>query len=127
LDADMARFRAWQSSLAGDPDLGHDIRMMVPQAYDEKRRRTRVWLVAGWASRPVHIYFFEQPVAVIYNNQGTKMKEGIDAAVEFQEMHTRLVFPVTAEAYVERVLTREEFIRHCDTHRSLDAILEALQ
>ena len=42
------------------------------------------------------------------------------------ETHT-LEYPVTAEAYVTRVLSRNEFRRHCDTHRTRSAILASLR
>jgi hypothetical protein len=34
--------------------------------------------------------------------------------------------PVTAEVYVERILNREEFRGHCDTYKTLSAIVENL-
>lgn len=44
---------AWLESLPKDPDLGKDIRMMVPLFYDAQRQQTKVWAVLGVATKPL--------------------------------------------------------------------------
>jgi hypothetical protein len=37
-----------------------------------------------------------------------------------------LAYPITAEAYVKKLLNRDEFQAHCDRHKTASAILENL-
>jgi hypothetical protein len=47
--------------------------------------------------------------------------------VEFSGERHEFAVPVMAEVYVSRLLDRDEFRRHCDRHRTRDAILESLR
>ena len=54
---DRAVLAAWLESLPKDPDLGKDIRMMVPIFYDIDRHKTKVWAVLGIASKPLNVSY----------------------------------------------------------------------
>ncbi len=51
-NASRALLGAWLASVRRDPDLGKDIRMMVPVFYDIGRRETKVWAVLGTPPNP---------------------------------------------------------------------------
>src|SRR5262249_24473923 len=48
---------AWAGSLDTDPDLGRDVRIMVPVFYDLERKKTKVWAILGVAVRPLLVSF----------------------------------------------------------------------
>jgi hypothetical protein len=50
-----------------------------------------------------------------------------EVQVEFQFNVQSLAYPVTAEIYVERILDRDEFRRHCDRFKTRSEILKNLQ
>lgn len=94
---------------------GKDIRMMVPVFYDVLRKKTKVWAVLGWASRPLTVSFATPPAVV-------EIKNG--ERVQFTASHRSLAYPVFAEAYVSRLLDRDEFRAHCDKYKTEASILE---
>jgi hypothetical protein len=124
-EADVEAFRRWARTLNADPDLGRDARMMVPVFFDRGRRKTKVWVFLGWSHRPAH-FWFERPPAVEVTKAG-RPATAEEVQVNFGSGHLPLAYPVTAEVYVERVLDRAEFRRHCDTHKTRSAILKNLQ
>ena len=124
---DTRRFRAWVESLASDPDLGRDARMMVPIFYDALRRKTKVWVFLGWVARTLRIDFATLPEAQVFDADGRPVSVGEDLELDFiPETHT-LLSPVTAEVYVTELLNRDEFRAHCDRLRTRSAILSALR
>ncbi len=60
-DADRALLSAWLASIRKDPDLGNDIRMMVPVFYDVGRGKIKVWAVLGIATKPLNVSYVTQP------------------------------------------------------------------
>jgi hypothetical protein len=50
-----------------------------------------------------------------------------EAVVEFERTSLTLVYPVTAEVYVDRILNRDEFRAHCDRYKTPSAILRNLR
>jgi hypothetical protein len=135
-EADAERFKKWASNLEGDEDLGQDARMMVPVFYDRGRRKTKVWLFLGWTSKYLRIYFDTPPRVVHLEEPGAAPavtgllgrlfgKRG-QPEIVFTEAYTELACPVTAEVYVEKILNRDEFRRHCDTYKTQSAILANL-
>jgi hypothetical protein len=111
--ADAAWFREW----VGTADVREDIRMMVPIFYDVGRGRTKVWAILGWASRQVEVSFVTRPAVHVVNGR---------PEVIFDSTSRPIAYPVFAEAYVTRLLNREEFRRHCDRYRTRTRILENL-
>jgi hypothetical protein len=143
-EADAARFAEWAKNLEADEDLGQDARMMVPVFYDLQRQKTKVWLFLGWTSKRLRIYFVTPPRVV--DPQATSAasaatglfarlfgkREQPQPARElpriiFTHAYRDLVCPVTAEVYVDQILNRDEFRRHCDTYKTQAAILENLR
>jgi hypothetical protein len=126
-DVDAERLSSWSKALPSDPDLGRDLRMMVPVFYDQDRRKTKVWLFLGWVSRPTTVDFAVAPTAEIFDATGRKLGPSDGPQLSFLEEAHDLVYPVTAEVYVGRILNREEFRKHCDTYKTRSAILAKLQ
>jgi hypothetical protein len=143
-DADAARFEAWATIQEADEDLGQDARMMVPVYYDIQRGKTKVWVFLGWRTKRLRIYFARPPRVVDVEETGAaspatglwgrffgkrEQPEGKRQwpEIEFTEAHQELASPVTAEVYVSQILNRDEFRRHCDTHRTQAAILKSLR
>jgi hypothetical protein len=143
-EADAARFAEWARNLEADEDLGNDARMMVPVFYDLQRQKTKVWLFLGWTSKRLRIYFATPPRVV--DPQATSAasaatglfarlfgkREQPQPACElprmiFTDAYRDLVCPVTAEVYVDQILNRDEFRRHCDTYKTQSAILQSLR
>lgn len=122
---DTAVFDRWAAAVANDPDLGKDARMMVPLFYDLGRRKTKVWVFLGWSQRPAHVWFANPPVAEI--SQNGQKADPKRVKLEFGSNYPSLSYPVTAEVYVTSILNRDEFRRHCDTHKTQAAILKNLR
>jgi hypothetical protein len=125
-EADVARFLKWSANLEHDADLGQDARMMVPVFFDRQRRRTKVWVVLGWTGRRVCTSYARPPSAQAFNRDGALVDSGT-YDLHFGTNCTRLAYPVTAEIYVNEILDREQFRRHCDTYKTKSAILANLK
>lgn len=123
---DLAHFLAWRSQIAEDPDLGHDLRAMVPVYYDVEKRTTQVWMILGWAERKATVQY-QTPPGVLLRSPGGEPVPASEADLGFEPAYFTLTYPVMAEAPVTRILNREEFRAHCDKHRSVEAILKHLE
>jgi hypothetical protein len=141
------RFAGWRASLEADPDVSRDCRMMVPVFYDLGRQRTKVWAFLGWRTVPVHVRYRAEPVVLGVERDRPPDPEPTDRLgvlrrkfggqpepqptdpppVEFSGECHEFAVPVMAEVYVSRLLDRDEFRRHCDRHRTRDAILANLR
>jgi hypothetical protein len=124
-DADGQAFKRWAQTMNDDPDVGRDARMMVPVFFDVGRRKTKVWAFLGWSQRPVTFSFSTQPAVQVTKN-GQAAKPG-EVDLQFGATHLSLAYPVCAEVYVDRILNREEFRRHCDRFKSRSEILKNLR
>jgi len=128
-DADVGVFAAWRGRLAGDLDIGQDSRMMVPVFYDIQRKKTKVWVFLGWASKPVTVDFGRSPSATIFDKAGKNVEQDSPDAprLVFHGASYILAYPVTAELYVTKILDRTEFREHCDHYMTRSAILANLK
>jgi hypothetical protein len=124
VDVDREAFRRWAQALNTDPDLTRDARMMVPVFFDRDRRKTKVWVFLGWSQRPVNVSF-AAPLIVEVTRNG-KAARPDEYQVEFGTTQRSIAYPVTAELYVDRILNRDEFRRHCDRFLSRSEILKNL-
>lgn len=124
-DAKAAKALAgeWLRLCADDPDVGTDSRMMVPVFYDIQRNKTKVWVVMGYSKKPLTIWFERKPEARITDGDGNPAQ----AALEFESMQTFLIYPVSAEVYVNQLLDRDAFRSLCDRNKTPSAILKALR
>lgn len=125
-EGDRASFQRWADSVASDPDLTKDARMMVPVFFDRGRNQTKVWVFLGWSQRPVHLWFVTPPSVEVTRN-GRKVDLKREVKLDFEPRYHSLPYPVTAEVYVTRILDRDEFRRHCDRHQTRAMILENLR
>jgi len=119
-------FTEWQKKLADDPDVGQDARMMVPLFYDVNRRKTKVLVFMGWTTRPVEVSFATPPKATIFDKKGKRVTI-FGPKLAFESSRYNLAYPVTAEAYVTRILNRNEVRAHCDRYKTRSAILANLK
>jgi hypothetical protein len=117
----------WLDSLSKDPDLGKDIRMMVPIFYDSGRGKTKVWAVLGIASKPLSVSYAHPPLVKEMNGPGSKRVKPGEVDVEFVSQYTHLAYIVSAEVYVTRLLNRTEFRQLCDQKKTFTAIVESLK
>lgn len=125
-DADEAAFAAWAKAAANDPDVGRDARMMVPAFYDRGRRKTKVWAFLGWSARPVYVSFATPPAYEV-TRDGRKVDAKESPEVHFVGTSYDVAYPVMAEVYVDRLLDRDEFRKHCDQYKTRAAILGHLK
>lgn len=123
--SDAAPFAAWREKLETDPDVGQDARMMVPVFFDRQRGKTKVWVLLGWARRPVEVGFAKNPEAVVFDKDGQRLG-GAAPRLDFHSVRYSLSYPVTAEVYVTKILNRDEFRRHCDQYKTRSEILKNL-
>lgn len=114
---DTTAFESWRGG-KGDPDVDADIRTMVPVFFDLARRKTKVWMILGWSRHSLRASFAKPPRVEVLG----KSKAEIELASSWDPLPT----PVMVEAYVSRILDRDQFRAHCDRFRTPDAIVGAL-
>lgn len=107
------RFAAWARELESDHDLRQDLRAMVPVFYDLQRQKTKVWVFLGWSRRPINVSFEQPPEATFLDLEGEPLRD--PPRILWGGLHATLPYPVTAELYVDRILTRDEFRKLCDS------------
>jgi hypothetical protein len=116
--ADRRVAQSWLKNLAGDPDVGQDVRCLVPLYFDQQRRCLKVLAVLGYAFRPLDVSYVRPPA----------VPEGVE--VEFARDREPLFYPVAIEVHCRRLLDRDEFRSLCDRHpptvSALRAALESL-
>jgi hypothetical protein len=135
----IGHLRRWAAEVGKDADLAGDARMMVPVFYDLQRRRSKVWAFLGWQTTALQVNYVKSPRVLgcerVGGPGGPGRKHGIPTEpippaelpqVRFTSDRHELATPVVAEVYVERLLNRDEFRRHCDRHKTRDAILANL-
>jgi hypothetical protein len=125
-DTVATAFAEWQRKLANDPDVGQDARMMVPLFYDLNRKKTKVLVLMGWTTRPVEVSFATPPKATIFDKKGKRVTI-FGPKLAFDRSRYDLVYPVTAEVYVNRILNRTEVREHCDRYKTRSAIIANLK
>ena len=91
--------------------------MMVPVFHDVASGKTKVWAILGWSTRTLDIDFTERPRAHIL--------EG-NVRIKYHSTSRTIAYPVFAEAYVSRLLDRDEFRAHCDRYKTEERILAHL-
>jgi len=118
------RFAAWARELNSDSDLGLDLRAMVPVFYDVERRKPKVWAFLGWSRRPITVSFARPPQATILDLSGKSPQD--HPCIRWGTLHADLLYPVTAELYVDQILDRDEFRRLCDACGTRSEIMRRL-
>jgi hypothetical protein len=97
--------------------------MLVPVFYDERRKKTKVWVVLGYVSKPLSVWFKQEPNATVLDATGKKAQ----ARLKFRDIQKSLTGFVSAEVKVIKVLSQDEFRALCDQHKNASAILKALR
>jgi hypothetical protein len=131
------RFADWRANVTADPDVSRDCRMMVPVFFDLQRRKTKVWAFLGWRKVPVDVHYKTEPrVLSVEQEQPTdrlgalkrKFRQQPEVPpVQLTGERYELAVPVMVEVYVSQLLDRDELRRHCDRHRTRDAIVANLR
>lgn len=124
LAAAMSTFQNWANEVEKDADLGRDTRMMVPVFYDVVRKKNKVWVVLGWAKRPLIISYVTPPTVQVKDTNGRPADNEVD--IKFTSQYEFAAYPISAEVYVNRLLNREEFQKHCDRYGTTEEILANL-
>ncbi|MEA1948720.1 MAG: hypothetical protein U9N83_15635 [Thermodesulfobacteriota bacterium] len=122
-EADEKYAREWIRTFTDDTDVRTDNRMMVPVFYDRLRKKTKVWVVLGYSVKPLSIWFSQKPKVTVTDVEGKRAK----ADIEFESTRKSLIYPVSAEIYVNKILNRSEFRSLCDRYKNQSAILNALR
>ncbi len=125
--AERDLFAAFRDGLAEDPDLGRDIRMLVPVFYDRLRSKTKVWAVLGVAERRLRVSYASPPAVTAIRDAAGEVLDSGAVEVSYGRDSYPLVYVVSAEVYADEVLDREAFRALCDRHRTQAAILAALR
>jgi hypothetical protein len=120
-------FRDWKAHLTLDLDVGRDCRMMVPVFFDLQRQKTKVWTFLGWRMERVYVGYRTKPVVLGVEPSKAGGPSGNPPPIEFCGEYDEFAVPEMAEVYVAQLLDRDEFRRHCDRHRTRDAILANLR
>lgn len=123
--SDRERFASFRANLASDPDLAKDVRMMVPVFFDVERNRTKVWAFLGWTEQWLDVAYATAPRVVSKASTTGASVEHVQ--VRFAGQSARVLSPVVAEVYVNRLLDRAEFRAHCDRWKTRSAILANLR
>jgi hypothetical protein len=126
-NANRTVLAAWLARLGKDPDLGKDIRMMVPVFYDVGRKKTKVWAVLGVAEKPIEVSYATEPTIVEIKGPDGKRVDQKDVDVQFVGEGHKIAYIATAEVFVTRLLNRAEFRRLCDQYKTSKAIVNSLQ
>lgn len=126
-NAHRAILKAWLASIRKDPDLGKDVRMMVPIFYDLGRRKTKVWMVLGIATKPLSVSYLTRPLVRGMKGPDRRDVKSSDVEVNFTFDYHRAAYFATAEVYVTRLLGRNEFREYCARHKTYRAIVSKLQ
>jgi hypothetical protein len=125
-DTAATALAAWLKQTNDDGDVGRDSRMMVPVFYDIRREKAKVWVMLGWSQRELVVGFAVPPAYSVYDADGQPASSH-SVEVGFHRQSELLAYPVMAEVYVSKILDREEFRRHCDRHKTRQAILANLR
>ena len=118
---------AWWKKIDSDPDLGKDIRMMVPVFVDRQRGKVRAWAVLGLASRPMVVSYRNQPkVTSVLDDKGQPVPlDKFD--LKYRGAEYQLPYLVSAEVWTSRILDRPTFRSLCDRHHSFKEIVAHIQ
>ncbi|MDB5386926.1 MAG: hypothetical protein JWM11_2572 [Planctomycetaceae bacterium] len=125
-DADAQTFRTWAANPHRDPDLGTDIRMMVPVYYDLVQKKTKVWAFLGWTTQRVYVSF-EQPPEISVRDKTGKPVDQQRLEISYSTNSYTIATPMFQELFVSKLLNRDEFRKHCDAYGSATAILKNLE
>jgi hypothetical protein len=122
-----AMLKAWLASVRRDPDLGKDVRTMVPIFYDLGRQKTKVWIVLGIATKRLRAAYATPPMVTGIKGPDRRDVKSSDFEVNFTVDYHQTAYFATAEVYVTRLLDRAEFREHCARHKTYRAIISNLQ
>jgi hypothetical protein len=126
-DADAGRFRDWSANIGADEDIGQDVRMMVPIFYDVGRKKVKVWVFLGWSKRPLSVSFARPPQVVEVVDSSGRSVSADRINIAFKSQDCWIDYPVMAETYVTRILSRAEFRALCDRYQQAAEILKHLK
>ena len=123
LTAAKARARSWIASHRDDPDLGEDVRMMVPLFKDVERDEFHVLAVVGYEQRNLKVSFADFPEVTVRDSQGRV----VEPDLQWSDATYPLARPVTLTCRTKQLLDRDQFRELCDREKTMAAIRSALE
>ena len=125
---DVKLYLKWIGTLDRDRDVGQDVRMMVPLFYDAMRRKTKVWAVLGLSKKRLEVGYEKTPTVKSVRDMKTgRPTDSSRLHINYKSETHSLIYLVSAEVYVSKLLNREEFRKHCDRYKTQSAILKNLK
>jgi hypothetical protein len=121
--AAKAAAQSWASSHRSDPDLGEDVRMMVPLFKDIGRNEFHVLAVVGIEQRNLRVGFVERPVVMVRDGRGRV----VEPSIQWSDARFPLARLVTITGRTKRLLDRDQFRALCDRAGSVAEIRSALE
>jgi hypothetical protein len=121
--AAKAAARSWAASHRNDPDLGEDVRMMVPLFEDIEREEFHVLAVVVFERRNLRVSFVERPGVAVHDRRGRVVEPYID----WSDATYPLARPLTITCRVKRLLDRSRFRAICDRAETVAEIRSALE
>ena len=118
-----ASARSWASSHRSDPDLGEDVRMMVPLFKDIERDEFHILAVVGFEQRNLRVSFVERPEVMVRDCRGCVVESHID----WSDARYPLARPVTITCRTKRLLDRDKFRTLCNQAGSVAEIRSVLE
>ena len=123
--AAMKAATAWLEDIEDNADLACDTRVSVPIFLSQVRGKTRLWATLGVRLAPLDASYARAP-KVRPKKEGGPWQD----VQQYQLGIARCVIPVDEFAEIEldglKVLTRDEFRKVCNRHKTRKAIVEAL-
>jgi hypothetical protein len=121
--AARAAARSWASSHRSDPDLGEDVRMMVPLFKDIGRGEFHVLAMVGFEQRNLKVSFVERPGVTVRDARGRV----VEPYIHWSDASYPLARPVTLTCRTKRLLDRDQFRALCDRAESVAEIRSAIE
>ncbi|MBN1670586.1 MAG: hypothetical protein JXR37_06115 [Kiritimatiellae bacterium] len=116
---------AWLTRMKDDPDLARDTRVAVPIAVDLTRHSTRLWATLGVRLAHLEASYARPPKV--------RPKDGGDWQEPEHWMLSESRYVIAVDEFAEfampgsDALTRDEFRKLCDRHKTKDQIVNALK
>lgn len=120
---DRLALRRWLRTWRQDPHLAGDQRGMVPLYWDASKGKMKALALLGFTQDRLHIDYEAKPGISVRRQDGSLYDL---SNLVWSDQSVELVYPVTAEIYVDEVMDRESFRRLCDNHGNARDLLKAL-
>jgi len=125
--AAMAAAEKWLGEIKSDPDLAADTRVIVPVYYDPMKREMSVWATAGVRLVKLTAAYDARFPLSLRPVSGGEWKPVEPYKLEAMNTVIAVDEFITCQIPTLTPLTREEFRKLCDEHKTKEKIVAALQ